>query len=139
MSSMDLLNKARRLEMENQRLAALLSSSSAKESGLRGDSGEKIVQLEGECARLRLRLADMEEERRTKDGQAAEKVEAAASRVAIADKERQELQRVNLEQKNAIENLKVSFLFMAPFLVYFNLFFTFCSQNYNHLGFSLKK
>lgn len=107
MSSMDLLNKARRLEMENQRLAALLSSSSAKESGLRGDSGEKIVQLEGECARLRLRLADMEEERRTKDGQAAEKVEAATSRIAIADKERQELQRVNLEQKNAIENLKV--------------------------------
>lgn len=110
MSSMDLSNKARRLELENQRLAALLTSNSAKESGLRGDSGEKIVQLEGECTRLRLRLADLEEERRTKESQAAEKVEVANSRAALAEKERTEFQRAHLEQKNVIESLKVFIL-----------------------------
>ena len=107
MSSMDLLGKARRLELENQRLAALLSSSNAKESGLLGGSGEKIVQLEGECARLKQRLADLEEERRAKDLQVADMMESINARAGQVDKERGELQRATLEQQSVIDSLKV--------------------------------
>ena len=111
MSSVDLMGKARRLELENQRLASLLSSSNAKESGLRGDSSDRILQLEGECTRLKLRLADLEEERRAKENHVSEMMTSVTSRAAEIDKHNQELQRSHNEQKNLIENLKVCFFF----------------------------
>uniref|UniRef100_A0A0P4Y8S8 Girdin n=3 Tax=Daphnia magna TaxID=35525 RepID=A0A0P4Y8S8_9CRUS len=107
MSSVDLLGKARRLEMENQRLTNLLSSTNAKESGVRGDNGEKILQLEGECTRLKLRLVDLEEERRTKESHVAEMMAAVTLRAAEVEKQHQDLHRNHQEQQNLIENLKV--------------------------------
>ncbi len=107
MSSVDLLGKARRLELENQRLTNLLSSTNAKESGLRGDNDEKILQLEGECTRLKIRLADLEEERRNKESRVTEMMSSITSRATEVEKQHQDLQKSHQEQKNLIENLKV--------------------------------
>ena len=117
MSSVDLLGKARRLELENQRLTNLLSSSNAKESGLRGDSSEKILQLEGECTRLKLRLADVEEERRNKESHVTEMMTAVTSRASQVERQHQELQKSYQEQKNLIDNLKVNKIFSQSWRV----------------------
>ena len=119
MSSVDLLGKARRLEIENQRLTNLLSSNNAKESGLRGDNSEKILQLEGECTRLKLRLADLEEERRTKENHMTEMMAAVTLRTAEVDRQNQDLQRHHQEQKNLMENLKVLSLDICIHFIYF--------------------
>lgn len=119
MSSVDLLGKARRLEMENQRLTNLLSSNNAKESGVRGDNSEKILQLEGECTRLKLRLADLEEERRTKENHMTEMMAAVTLRTAEVDRQNQDLQRNHQEQKNLMENLKVLSLDICIHFIYF--------------------
>ena len=78
MSSMDLLSKTRRLEIENQRLAALLSSNSTKESGLRVDSNERILQLESECNQLKSQLIQLEEELKTKENRVVEIMDVMA-------------------------------------------------------------
>ena len=102
MSSMDLLNKARRLEMENQRLAVLLSSNSTKESGLRSDSNERIFQLESECSQLKAQLTEFQEELKIKENRVVEIMDTMTSRAA-------ELEKQHVEKTSMVEVLKVSF------------------------------
>lgn len=117
MSSVDLLTRARRLEVENQRLASLLlaSSTTSAAAGSRAESGV-VLQLEGECTRLRMRLADLEQEH-AREVQ-VESAVAAAKAVQEADRQYQELQRSYHEQKSQLEALKVFILTSyAEFLI----------------------
>lgn len=122
MNVVDLLGKVRRLEMENQRLTNVLSSNVAKESGVRGDNSEKILQLEGECTRLKLRLADLEEERKAKESQVTEMMTAVTSKAAEFERQNQDLQRTHHEQKNLIESLKVLIRFQQHIYLIVNSF-----------------
>lgn len=104
MSTADLQAKARRLEMDNQRLVSLLSN--MKEAHFR-ESAERILQLEDENTRLKLKVEDLEHDQRGKEGKMAEMIDAVSSRAAQVEKQNQDLQRSHQEQKNTIEALKV--------------------------------
>ena len=108
LQSFDLLAKSRRLEMENQRLLALLSN--VKEVHFR-ENAERILQLEGENTRLKLKIEDVERQRDGRDAKVAADlllVGVSASRAADVEKQKDELQRLNQEMKLTIETLKVS-------------------------------
>ena len=109
MSSMDLLNKARRLEMENQRLAVLLSSNSTKESGLRSDSTERIFQLESECSQLKAQLTELQKELKLKENHVVDIMDTMTSRGA-------EMEKQHIEKTLMVEVLKVSFSYKVKLI-----------------------
>lgn len=100
----ELQAKTRRLEMENQRLVSLLSN--MKEAHFR-ENAERILQLEDENTRLKLKVEDLEDDQRGKEGKMSEMIDAVSSRAAQAEKKNLDLQRTQQEQKNTIEALKV--------------------------------
>jgi DNA repair exonuclease SbcCD ATPase subunit len=104
LQGVDLLSKTRRLEMENQRLVALLSN--MKEAHFR-ENAERILHLEGENTRLKLKMEELEREQRGKDMKITEMINTSASKTAEVEKQKDELQRINQELKNNIESLKV--------------------------------
>ena len=81
----------------------MLSSNSTKESGLRVDSNERILQLESECNQLKSQLIQLEEELKTKENRVVEIMDVMASRTAEMDKQ-------NLEKTSVLEALKVRFI-----------------------------
>jgi len=95
--------KTRRLEMENQRLVSLLSN--MKEAQFR-ENAERILQLEEDNTRLKLKVEDLEQDQRGKEGKMSEIMDSVTTRAAIADKKNVDLQRTHQEQKNQIEALK---------------------------------
>ena len=97
--------KTRRLEMENQRLVSLLSN--MKEAHFR-ENAERILQLEDENTRLKLKVEDLEDDQRGKEGKMSEVIDAVSSRAAQAEKKNLDLQRTQQEQKNTIEALKAN-------------------------------
>ena len=109
--------KTRRLEMENQRLVSLLSN--MKEAQFR-ENAERILQLEEDNTRLKLKVEDLEQDQRGKEGKMSEMMDSVTTRAAIADKKNVDLQRTHQEQKNQIEALKVPILInISSFLLIF--------------------
>lgn len=106
MISKDLFLRVRRLEQENQRLSAQLSSQNSK-AATRGDTADRILQLEAENTKLRLRAADLEEERKAQDQQIATTIDSLKSRASEADRQNEELRRAHGEHISVIEALKV--------------------------------
>lgn len=108
MISKDLVLRVRRLEQENQRLSAQLNSQNNKAAN-RSDTTERILQLEAENTKLRLRAADVEEERKTHDQQLTAMIDSIKSRASEVDKQNEELRRAHEEHISIIEDLKVFF------------------------------
>ena len=103
-TTIDLQSKSRRLELENQRLVALLSN--MKESHFR-DSAEKILHLEGENTRLKLKVENLERDQLGIELKLSEATNTSTSRVSEVERQKEDLQRTYQELKIAFESLKV--------------------------------
>ena len=120
-TAVDLVGKTRRLEMENQRLVALLSN--MKEAHFR-ENAERILHLEGENTRLKIKVEDLERDQRSKEAKVSELINASTSRAVEIERQKDDLQRNNNELKNVVESLKVSIGHFIPVFPF--AFFLFC-------------